>query len=172
MSETRRRSQARPASPPGRNLVALLGDAYSALGHRIVAGVAAAGFPQRPAHSGVFAHIDIEDGTRLTELARRANITPQAMGELVDDLERMGYVARQPDPADRRAKRVVLTRRGVACVRAGLEAIARIERDVEELLGQRRMRELRRALDQILATLPGPQRGVGAAGFEPTTSRV
>ena len=144
--------QAASRSEPGRNTVALLGQAYSTLGHRIVAAVAAAGFPQRPAHSGVFAHIDIEGGTRLTELARRANITPQAMGELVDDLERMGYVTRRPDPGDRRAKRISLTRRGVACVHAGLDAIAEIERELEDLLGHRRTRELRRALDGILAT--------------------
>ncbi len=34
------------------------------------------------------------------------------MGELVDALERRGYVARAPDPTDRRAKRIHLTARG------------------------------------------------------------
>jgi hypothetical protein len=63
---------------PVENTTALLGLAYSALGHQIVAGVVAASFPRRPAHSSVFAHIDLA-GTRLTELAARANITPQAM---------------------------------------------------------------------------------------------
>ena len=146
------RSQARP---PPENTVALLGRAYSALGHRIVAGVVEAGFPQRPAHSSVFAHIDIEGGTRLTELARRANITPQAMGELVDDLERMGYVSRRPDPDDRRAKRIVLTSRGVACVEAGLETIEGIERGLEKLLGKRRFAELRETLERIAGDASG-----------------
>jgi DNA-binding MarR family transcriptional regulator len=56
-----------------------------------VEGVVAAGYPRRPAHSSVFAHID---------LAARANMTPQAMGELVDDLEIRGYVTRRPDRID------------------------------------------------------------------------
>ena len=110
------RRQAPARTPPSRNTTALLGLAYMSLGHRIVDGVIAAGFPQRPAHSAVMAHIDIEGGTRLTTIAARANITPQAVGELVDDLERLGYVIRRPDPDDRRAKRIVLTEQGQACV--------------------------------------------------------
>lgn len=157
MPGRRRGSQGSSSRPKGQpNTVALLGEAYSALGHRIVAGVVAAGFPQRPAHSGVFAHIDLEGGTRLTELARRANITPQAMGELVDDLERMGYVTRRPDPDDRRAKRIALTRRGVACVQAGLKTIAQIDRELDALLGERKAAELRRMLDRIVSTLGEP----------------
>jgi DNA-binding MarR family transcriptional regulator len=113
--------------------------------------VVEAGFPQRPAHSGVFAHIDVEGGTRLTELARRANITPQAMGELVDDLERMGYVTRRPDPEDRRAKLIALTPRGVACVQAAFETIVGIEGRLEQLLGERQLEALRKALNRIIA---------------------
>jgi DNA-binding MarR family transcriptional regulator len=155
MPRTRPTSQAPQASAPEVNTVALLGQAYSALGHKIVAGVVAAGFPQRPAHSGVFAHIDVEGGTRLTELARRANITPQAMGELVDDLERLGYVTRRPDPGDRRAKLIALTPRGVACVWAAFETIAGIEHRLEDILGERTLGTLRRALNRIVAAEGG-----------------
>ncbi|MGH2725071.1 MAG: MarR family winged helix-turn-helix transcriptional regulator [Actinomycetota bacterium] len=131
--------------------MALLGLAHAALGHQIVAGVVEAGFPQRPAHSNVFAHIDIEGGTRLTELARRANITPQAMGELVDDLEGMAYVSRHPDPEDRRAKRIVLTARGLACVQAALGTIAGIEDRLKALIGESGLLELRSTLERIIA---------------------
>jgi Transcriptional regulators len=125
------------------------------LGHRIVDGVASAGFPQRPAHSAVFAHIDVEGGTRLTTLATRANITPQAIGELVDDLERLGYVVRQPDPADRRAKRIVLTDRGRGCLTAAERTIGGIEADLEALLGPRRLADLHDALGRIVgASMP------------------
>ena len=133
----------------GENTAALLGLAYSVLGHQIVDGVVAAGYPQRPAHSAVFAHIDLE-GTRLSRLARRANMPPQAMGELVDDLERLGYVTRKPDPTDRRAKLVVLTPRGVACVQAGLQTIAGIESRLTDQLGERRLRQLRKTLHDIV----------------------
>jgi hypothetical protein len=67
----------------------MLGHAYSLLGFKIVEGVVGAGFPQKPSHSAVFAQIKAE-GSRLTDLARGANITPQAKGELVDELEDLG----------------------------------------------------------------------------------
>jgi DNA-binding MarR family transcriptional regulator len=149
---TRTQSEARQRTldPPVDNTAALLGQAYSRLGHRIVAGVIAAGYQQRPAHSGVFAHIDLA-GTRLTELAARANMTPQAMGELVDDLEQLGYVERQPDPTDRRAKLIVLTSRGKDCLRAAFETISGIESGLETLLGSRGLVRLREDLRRIIA---------------------
>jgi len=131
------------------NTVSMLGNAYSLLGFQIVEGVVGAGFPQKPKHSAVFAQIS-PDGSRLTELARKANMTPQAMGELVDELVDMGYVVRRPDPADGRAKLVVLTKRGRDAVAAGRRTIEGIEERVSEILGQRGHRELRRLLSKLL----------------------
>src|SRR5829696_4398231 len=97
----------------------MLGQAYSLLRFRIVDGVVGAGFPQKPSHSAVFARID-PAGSRLSELARGANMSPQAMGELVDELEGLGYVVRRPDPRDRRAKLITLTESGRQCLSAGI----------------------------------------------------
>jgi DNA-binding MarR family transcriptional regulator len=135
-------------SPPV-NTVSLLGRAYSLLGFRIVDGVVGAGFPQKPAHSAVFSQID-PDGSRLTDLARRANMSPQAMGELVDELEQMDYVVRRPDPTDRRAKLITLTEKGHDCIAAGTSTIDGIEQQLTELLGERGRRELRRLLTKVL----------------------
>ena len=131
------------------NTVSMLGRAYSLLGFQIVEGVVGAGYPQKPKHSAVFAQIS-PDGSRLTELARRANMTPQAMGELVDELVDLGYVVRCPDPDDGRAKLIVLTTRGRDAVAAGLQAIKGIEEQVTEVLGQRGHQELRRLLSKLL----------------------
>jgi DNA-binding MarR family transcriptional regulator len=131
------------------NTVSMLGQAYSLLGFQIVEGVVGAGYPQKPKHSAVFAQIT-PDGSRLTELARKANMTPQAMGELVDELVDMGYVVRRPDPADGRAKLIVLTKRGRDAVAAGRKSIEGIEEQVTEILGERGHRELRRLLSKLL----------------------
>jgi DNA-binding MarR family transcriptional regulator len=149
MPEHTPRRQANAPTPPSRNTTALLGLAYLSLGQRIVDGVIAAGFPQRPAHSAVMAHIDIDGGTRLTTIAARANITPQAVGELVDDLERLGYVVRRPDPDDRRAKRIVLTEGGQACVAAALNTVATLEAELEGLLGSASLAQLHDMLNRI-----------------------
>jgi DNA-binding MarR family transcriptional regulator len=129
----------------------LLGAAYQALGMEIVRGVVAAGFPQRPAHSAVFANIDRE-GTRPSDLAARANMTPQAMGELIDNLERLGYVRRTEHPKDRRAKLIVLTAKGHRCVDAGLRTIAEMEKRLRAELGARRLANLQSAAEQIISS--------------------
>lgn len=140
-----------PQAEPARlNTVAMLGQAYSLLGFQIVDGVVGAGYPQKPKHSAVFAQID-RDGSRLTDLARRANITPQSMGELVDELEELGYVTREPDPGDRRAKLIVLTDRGRAAVAAGRRTIGGLEIRITEILGEEGHHRLRELLGKLLA---------------------
>ena len=46
------------------------------------------------------------------EVARRFGIDRTVMVRLVDDLEKAGLIERRPDPADRRARRLVGTERG------------------------------------------------------------
>src|SRR5581483_9668032 len=59
---------------------------------RVAADLASAGFGNlRPAHLTVFQQL-AADGSRLTDLAARAQMTKQSMGALVDDLEQWGYV--------------------------------------------------------------------------------
>ena len=132
------------------NTIAMLGRAYSLLGFQIVDGVVGAGFPQKPSHSAVFAQISPE-GNRLTELARGANMSPQAMGELVDELEELGYVERRPDPTDRRAKLIALTPRGHDCIDAGIATINGLEERIDQILGSRGHAQLRRLLDALLS---------------------
>jgi DNA-binding MarR family transcriptional regulator len=89
----------------------------------------AAGYPDvTPAYQAVFENID-RQGTRMTVLAARAEMTHPSMSELVNLLERRGYVERRPDPSDGRARMVHLTQLGRQAVRAALAAIADIETD-------------------------------------------
>lgn len=86
------------------------------------------------------------NGIRLTDLAEQAQVTKQTAGALVDDLERAGYVSRSRDPADARARLVLLTSRGTAlCARAAAE-VAAIESEWQAHLGAEAYRGLRQAL--------------------------
>jgi DNA-binding MarR family transcriptional regulator len=127
----------------------MLSQAYSPLGFRIVDGVVGAGFPQKPSHSAVFAQID-PAGSRLSELARGANMSPQAMGGVVDELESLGYVIWQPDPRDRGAKLIVLGRKGKAGVEAGRSTIEDLEDEITQRLGHQGHHPLRRMLEKLL----------------------
>lgn len=105
-------------------------------------------------HGSVFRFIDAE-GSRLTVLAERSRLSKQAIGEVVDELERFGYVERTADPGDRRAKIIRLTERGMK----GQVAAARILRDIERQwarhLGQDRIVAVRRTLEEIIARQGG-----------------
>ena len=104
-----------PDEPPFIATPGLMRRAYNSLSARLFGGVAAAGFDDlRPGHGNVLEHLSERPSAalRLVDLATQAGMTPQSMGELVDDLEARGYVERRPDPADRCAKRIHLTHKG------------------------------------------------------------
>src|SRR6201992_3440460 len=65
----------------------------------------------RPTHGCVFRFLH-GDGMRLTELASLAGLTKQSVGEIVGDLEGLAYLERYPDPTDKRAKLIRLTKKG------------------------------------------------------------
>ena len=89
----------------------------------------------RPALLAVGAHVQAA-GSRVTELAEQSSLTKATVVYLVDELERLGYLTRRPDPADGRAKLVVPTPRAAAAEAAAREAIAEIRDGWAGLLGE------------------------------------
>ncbi|MGH2352869.1 MAG: MarR family winged helix-turn-helix transcriptional regulator [Chloroflexota bacterium] len=121
---------AEPAAPidgPRQTLTTLFLRAAHAMVDELAARIHAAGYSDiRPADSRVFENLDPQ-GTRLTELAARAQMTHQSMSELVAGLEARGYLERQPDPTDKRARLVRLTPRGRELLHIALAELAEIE---------------------------------------------
>jgi DNA-binding MarR family transcriptional regulator len=76
-------------------------------------------------------------------------MSPQAMGELVDDLVRRGYLERVPDPADRRAKLIVLTDLGYDALQAAFDTILDIEAELVAELGAGGLATMQRALRRL-----------------------
>ncbi len=89
------------------------------------------------------------DGMRPSDLAGRMRITKQALNYLLGDLERLGYLRREPDPDDRRARRIALTDRGRALVPVIRSAVAQTERDWTAVLGEERFAQLRELLVEL-----------------------
>lgn len=104
----------------------------------------------RPTHGCVFRYVQ-GDGLRLTEIAERANMTKQSVGEIVDDLAGRGYVQRIPDPDDRRAKLICLTERGESAQAHGRRLFAKVEKRWAERYGAERIAALRELLEEIAA---------------------
>lgn len=88
----------------------------------------------RPAHHVVF-RLTGSGGARLVDLVEQARITKQSMNYLVDHLEAAGYLARLPDPGDRRGKRVELTPRGREVEEVARAAILQLQEEWARQLG-------------------------------------
>jgi len=109
--------------------------------------------PLRPSHTALVPHIPLDDGIRLTELAERLGVTKQAVGQLVEDLERFGVVERAPDPADGRAKLVRFTKRGRSGLLRGLGILGELEVELAGAIGKRSMAQLHSILLRLLDAL-------------------
>src|SRR5262245_32833040 len=123
----------------------------------------------RPTHGCVFRFVR-EQGMRLTELAECGGITKQSCGEMVDDLVKLGYVERIPDPEDRRAKLIRLTKSGAKAQSVGFGLLAEIEERWAERFGSERIEDLREMLEEI-ALSEAPEAVPELAGLaEPTAA--
>lgn len=119
-------------------------------------GVTTRGFTDvRPAHGFAFARISA-GGATTAELAEHLGVTKQAASQLAEQLVRRGYVRREPDPADGRARRLQLTERGWACARAAEQAAADLITAWQQRAGAQALAHLHHGLQAVAE--PGPLR--------------
>ena len=95
------------------------------------------------------------DGSRLTDLADQAQMSKQSAGVLVDQLERLGYVRRVPDPTDGRARLIVIEDRGRRAAEVATATLNEILSEWKAYLGTRNFMLLQQILDQ-LREITGP----------------
>ena len=107
---------------------------------------AAAGYGDiRDPHLQIFGAIGV-GGVRLTEVAARAQLSLAATSELINDLQDLGYLHRQQDPRDGRAKLICLTERGRALMAHAGDRVATIEAQWSAVVGMQ-------SFDQMCATM-------------------
>ena len=123
-------------------------------------GFADAGHPAiRPPHFPILEYIDRERGSRVSYLAQHANVTAQAMGELVDHMAAHGYVERVPDPTDGRARLVRLTERGHEAYRVAGTIVPGLERRWGAAMGEAEFQELKLLLGRLWDSIEPEQAG-------------
>jgi len=125
------------------DLATLMFVSYRAMDERVRKAMRDAGYDVTVAQARIAQRI-AEDGTRLTELADRAQVTKQTASLLVAALEREGLVERVPDPDDGRARLIRLSARGRQASQRAMEVVIGVEREWAEHLGPEltdRMRE-------------------------------
>ncbi len=131
-------------------LGALLRMASEEVRRRLLTALHAHGFDDlEPPHLNVL-QFPGPDGQRPSELAANLRISKQALNYMLGELERMGYLIREPDPDDRRSRRIRLTGRGLAVVPVLRAAVRDTELEWARLIGEERVEELRRLLGELV----------------------
>jgi DNA-binding MarR family transcriptional regulator len=122
-----------------------------------IAAQAVAGLPGGPRGYQVLSSAARGDAGTQLAMAHRLGVDRTVMTYLLDDLEKAGLVERKPDPADRRARRVVLTEDGTARL---CDVERRLRRVEEHVLGplDPAERDTLRTLLQRVAVATGDER--------------
>jgi DNA-binding MarR family transcriptional regulator len=83
----------------------------------------------------------------MSEISERFEVSPAAASQLVDKLVQSGFIVREEDPNDRRAKLLNLTEKGEELIRQGIEERYRwVDQLAENLTDEERV-QISEALD-------------------------
>src|ERR1700757_1563400 len=134
----------KPTVPALVNLVAASGAPH------LRASFAAAGLDGiRPAQAVALVPL-ASGGLHASDLADQLRVSRQAVAQGIAALERHGYVTRVPDPVDARARIIELTPRGRQALRVMRSSALDLEKRWQEVLGRKRLGELRKILQTLL----------------------
>lgn len=140
-------------APPHTPLIALVERLGLVLQRDMVSSGHDAGFPElKHSHNSVFGFLSSQ-GSHASDMAARAGVTRQSMGEIVRDLVSLGIVEMTTDPDDRRAKLVTYTRYGLKSARAGYQHIIELEKQFAEEFGDKQYEIVRDVLERLTAML-------------------
>ena len=132
------------------DLAILVTGAARVVADRLGEAVAKAGIDDMKPQFGYVIRALAERERTLTELAELLDVTKQAAIKVVDEMETRGFLSREADPDDRRAKVLRLTEKGLRVRRAALAASRRMERELRAEVGEEGVEAMRGALLALL----------------------
>jgi DNA-binding MarR family transcriptional regulator len=139
--------------PDRKPLIGLVDRANRALQADMVQTAHRRGHPElKPAHNSVFGTL-AEEGSRAADMAVRAGITRQSMGEVIREMVALGILEMRPDPADKRAKLVTYTEHGRWIAGHGYEHLIDLEQRFADEFGPEDYATARKVLDRIAPLL-------------------
>ena len=113
-----------PDTNPSNTFGALMIDGARLLRRRFDQRARAMGLTR--AQWNVLSHLYRNDGINQAGLADLMEVEPITVGRQLDRMEEAGWIARQPDPADRRVRRIFMTPKA----RGVLDQLRELSRDI------------------------------------------
>jgi DNA-binding MarR family transcriptional regulator len=140
-----------------RNLPQLLGDARRWFEEGLLAALEAGGAtPVSPTQAQLFAALD-DQGTTISELARRMGVTRQTAHQAVHGLVAAGLLEQTPDPTSARQRLIRRTAEGERIHRQAGLILERLEEQLAERIGRENADALRTALEAPWGEPPAPR---------------
>jgi DNA-binding MarR family transcriptional regulator len=99
----------------------------------------------------ILSMVSTTGGMSSADVARRSNVSKQATNQVINALERLGFIERREDPANRRIQRIRLTARGRRILASCDRAVDRGERAFFAALSPARLASLRRTIEILIA---------------------
>jgi DNA-binding MarR family transcriptional regulator len=137
-----------------KSLQLLFRDARASVEEVVLDALNERGYPLTPGQQQIMRNLG-EDGARPSELAALAGVTRQAVTKVIDELERQGYVRRDPDPDDGRGVVVRYTEEGLGAMRFARASLRRLEREFAAEVGAERWATFREVLETLFDTPAG-----------------
>lgn len=130
-----------------RNLPQLLGEARNWFDQALLAAMGDDSTPPvSPTQLQLFAVLD-EDGTTVSELARRMGVTRQTAHQAVHSLVAAGLLEQASHPASARQRLIRRTPEGARAHGRALRTLERLEQELAERIGRETVDALRAALE-------------------------
>jgi DNA-binding MarR family transcriptional regulator len=114
--------------------------------------VVAAGYPDVTRAQFALLRFPGVDGMRPRKAAELAGLSKQSVNDLLGELERAGYLNREPHPTDGRGRIVRLTAQGQRLQRTTHQISRELEAGWAARIGQKRIASLKRTLEDMIAT--------------------
>jgi DNA-binding MarR family transcriptional regulator len=142
-------------SRAGADLALLLLGGFRTLAGQVTAELVARGYAEiRPAQEFALQTI-LAGADNASDLGRRLSVTKQAAAKTIAALEERGYVAREPDPADKRRLHLYVTDYGRAMLREGEQIFDELRRQWEQQVGADALAQLESTLRRLIDLAPG-----------------
>jgi DNA-binding MarR family transcriptional regulator len=144
-----------PSKQPASDLGILVLVGYQGFVRQLHDDMATRGFDDLGRSDGIVMRVLHGRSRTVSELSGLLDITPQGTAQIVDDMERRGYVVRRPDPSDARARQVELSRRGRAAIAAARAFHRKFESRMTRRHGVEAVATFRAVLDDMAGEAPG-----------------
>jgi DNA-binding MarR family transcriptional regulator len=76
------------------------------------------------------------DGTRIVDIAKSQGVSKQAIGQIANELENLGYITRTDDQTDKRSKKLILTAQGIQLIRQAAGFTLEADTELKKRIGE------------------------------------